>query len=238
MLCSPINLAIVDDHSIFRKTLKTFLTQGSGFRICIESERILDFLDKLSSVSVHCDVLLLDLYLPEINGNDAIRMIREKCSTLKIIVLSMNEDIEIISGLLEEGIHGYISKADEPEDLLKAIQAVSEGRMFRNKHLTEALYWDKQNQGRIEGERAAGTLSDREKKIIQLIWEEKSNKEISEMLFIGIRSVEKIRQDMKEKVGAKSTIGLMKYAIDKKIIFPYFQNNPNTYTWKSVHSTI
>ena len=157
--------------------------------------------------------------MPAMNGNEALKMIRTEYSAIKIVMLSMSTDINMVSDMLESGIHGYISKADEPDELLRAIAAASDGRIYRNKLLTEALYWNTQNNvsATFIGDPQA-PLNEREKRILQLIWEEKSNKEMADELFLGVRSVEKIRQDIKEKVGVKSTVGLLKYAIDKKII--------------------
>lgn len=216
MLFRPINLAIVDDHSLFRKTLKCFLSEQTNLNVVIQAADMFDLFTKLKASSV--DVLLLDIFLPELPGNEALLALRNEYPGIKILVLSMSTDLGLISDLLDSGIHGYISKADEPEDLLQAIHAVSDGRIYRNRIFTEALYWNKQKNIKHFSDGAMAMLNEREKKILQLLWEEKSNKEIADELFLGVRSVEKIRQDMKEKIGVKSTVGLLKYAIEKKII--------------------
>ncbi|HEX9513248.1 MAG TPA: response regulator transcription factor [Puia sp.] len=216
MLFKPINIAIVDDHSLFRKTLKNYLSEHENLNVAIQAADMFDLFSKLKTSSI--DILLMDIFMPQLNGNEALKTLRIEYSTMKILVLSMSTDIDLISDLLDAGIHGYISKADEPEELLQAIEAVAENRIYRNKLFTEALYWNKQNNIKSFGDGAEFSLNEREKKILQLIWEEKSNKEIADALFLGIRSVEKIRQDMKEKIGVKSTVGLLKYAINKKII--------------------
>jgi DNA-binding NarL/FixJ family response regulator len=216
MLLRPVNLAIVDDHSLFRKTLKNFLSEQENIQVVIQASDVFDLLSKLKTAKA--DVLILDVFMPELNGNEALKMIRTEYSALKIVVLSMSTDMNLISDMLESGIHGYISKADEPEELLLAIAASSDGRIYRNKLLTEALYWNTRNNIRGYMDEPPVSLNEREKKILTLIWEEKSNKEMADELFLGVRSVEKIRQDMKEKLGVKSTVGLLKYAIHKKII--------------------
>ena len=215
MLFRPIHLAIVDDHNLFRKTIKSYLEEQTDLKVVIQSPDIPDVMDKLKSLEVN--LLIMDLFMPKLGGIDALKVIRNEHPGLKILVLSMNTDLDLISDLLEFGIHGYMSKNDEPDDLLKAIYAISEGRIYRNRLFTEALYWIKQNNKSF-GSDASPHLNDREKKIIRLLWEEKSNREIADELFLGIRSVEKIRQDLKEKIGVKSTVGLLKYAISKKII--------------------
>jgi DNA-binding NarL/FixJ family response regulator len=216
MLSRPINLAIVDDHALFRKTLKSFLSEQRNFNVAVLASDVFDLLDKLRSSSI--DVLLMDIFMPELNGKEALGLIKNEYPGLKVLVLSISLDMDLISDLLDSGIHGYVSKTDEPEELLQAIQSVAENRIYRNMLFTEALYWNKQNNIRSYTEASPVSLNDREKKMLELIWEEKSNREIADALFLGVRSVEKIRQDMKEKVGAKSTVGLLKYAINKRII--------------------
>lgn len=216
MLFRPINLAMVDDHALFRKTLKNYLSEHKNMHVAIQASDMPDLLSKLKTTPA--DVLLMDIFMPDLNGNEAVRAIRSEYPNLKILVLSMSTDMDLISDLLDTGIHGFISKADEPEDLLQAIQAVSENRIYRNRLFTEALYWNKQNNIKTFSFETLIALNDREKRILQLIWEEKSNKEMADELFLGVRSVEKIRQDMKEKLGIKSTVGLLKYAINKRII--------------------
>jgi DNA-binding NarL/FixJ family response regulator len=211
-----INLAIVDDHSLFRKTLKHYLSEQKNINVAVQAADILELLNKLKHSSI--DVLLMDIFLPELRGNEALTVIRNEYPDIKILALSMCGDMNLISDLLDGGIHGYILKSEEPEELLQAIRVVADNRLYRNKVFTEALYWNKQNDIKTFAGKSSLTLNEREKKILQLIWEEKSNKEIADELFLGIRSVEKIRQDVKEKIGAKSTIGLLKYGINKKII--------------------
>jgi len=212
----PINLAILDVQTIFRKVLISYLSEQVDINVSIQASDMVDLLNKLKFVSV--DILLMDLFIPGLNIDDALKTIRANYPDVKLLVLSMSTDMDRISGLLDSEIYGYISKADEPEDLIQAIRAASENRTYRNKLLTEAFYWSRErNVGGFRKE-SQPVLSDRETRIIQLIWEEKSNKEIADHLYLGIRSVEKIRQDMKEKIGAKSTVGLLKYAINREII--------------------
>lgn len=216
MLSRQANIGLVDDHVLFRTALQLYLSEQQNLTISLQASDIFELLEKLKNTSV--DILVMDIFLPKLNGNDALTMIRAEHPGMKIVALSMSTDMNLINELLVKGIHGYISKADEPEELVKAIQAVSENRIYRNKLLTEALYWNTQNNIKPASAASQVRLSDREKKLLQLIWEEKSNKEIADILFLGTRSVEKIRQDLKDKVGVKSTVGLLKYAIDNRLV--------------------
>jgi DNA-binding NarL/FixJ family response regulator len=205
MLLRSINLAIVDGHSLFRKTLKSFLSEHEKISVVIQGADMCDLIKKMKVTPV--DVLLIDIFTPGLNGTDELRFILEEFPDVKIVALSMTIDIESISDLLEAGIHGYVSKADEPEELLKAIRSAVDNRIY-----CSTLYIRNYTGG------AQITLNERERKILQLIWEEKSTREIADELFLGTRSVEKIRQDIKDKIGARSIVGLLKYGIHKKII--------------------
>ena len=211
MLSKPITVAIVDDHTLFRKTLKEYISGNDNINVVIQSEDVLDFLSKVKSISVQA--LLLDLYLPKLSGIEAVRLIKSEYPNIKILIVSMCTDISLLNELLDVGVYGIISKADEPEELIKAIISVAEQRIYRNRLFTEVMYWSKQNDIKMVAESSNVYLNEREKEVLRLLWEEKSNKEIASHLFMSVRSVEKTRQDMKEKLGIKSTVGLLKYAL-------------------------
>jgi DNA-binding NarL/FixJ family response regulator len=217
MSFKTIHLAIVDDQTLFRKTLKNYLVEHDGLSVVIHVPDIFELFSKMQHFKI--DVLIIDAFMPGIKGCDAIKMIREKYPHIRILVLSMNKNLDFISDMMESGINGYISKTDDPEELIQAIKAADEDKIFRNKIFTDALYWNKQRVKKFQTGRDIIFLTEREKKILQLIWEEKNNQEIGDELFLGSRSIEKIKLDIKEKIGAKSTVGLIKYAIDHKIIY-------------------
>jgi DNA-binding NarL/FixJ family response regulator len=137
------NLAILDHQSLFRRTLSNFLSDKGNFNVSIETANVFDLIDKLQRAPV--DVLLMEVFSPVMKGEDAVKVIRGKFPAVKIILLSISTDIQLISDLVDAGIHGYISKFDEPEELLRAIQAVKENRIYHNTLLTEALYLNQQN---------------------------------------------------------------------------------------------
>jgi len=215
LFSSRINVALVDDHTLFRKTLKNYITTASNFNVVVHSPNIPDLFNNLKEFKVH--VLLMDIYMPLVNGNEAIHVLSSEYPDIKVLVLSMCSDMNLLSEILDSGVYGIVSKTDEPEEIIRAITAAAEQKIYRNKLFTELMYWNKQND--IKNYNSTKVLfNDRECEILKLLWEEKSNKEIADHLFLSVRSVEKIRQDMKEKTGVKSTIGLLKYAIKKRII--------------------
>jgi DNA-binding NarL/FixJ family response regulator len=216
MLSKAINLAIVDDHTLLRKTLKNYISEQRNVNVVIQSPDIPDFLSKVKDFCVH--VLVMDIFMPEPNGIEAVQIIKNLHPDIKVLILTMCMDMNLLSDLIEAGVYGIISKADEPEELDRAILSLSEQRIYRSKLFTEVMYWNKQNNTKSPKEAANISINEREHEILQLLWEEKSNKEIAGHLYLSVRSVEKIRQHLKEKLGVKSTIGLIKYGINKKII--------------------
>jgi DNA-binding NarL/FixJ family response regulator len=216
MLLSPVKLAIVDEPFIFRRILTTFLSEHANVNILVHASSVQELFDKLEGRVV--DIVILDVTLPGINGDNAVISVKEKAPSTKVLALSTITDMELINEMLDAGIHGYISKSDEPEELIQAIRAIAENRIYRNRILTEAFYWNKQNNVSVTGSRKQPVLTDREKRILQLLWEEKSNKEIADQLYLGVRTVERLRQELKDKIGVKSTIGMIKFAVNNKII--------------------
>jgi DNA-binding NarL/FixJ family response regulator len=211
-----INVAIADDHTMFRKILKNYLSEQKNINVVLQSSNLTDLLRKLKDHYVH--ILLINIHTPQLNLQDPLKKIRSLYPHTKILILSMCNDMDLLSELLDLDVSGYISRNDEPEDLLRAIIALTEHRIYRSQLFTEVLYWNKQYNPQALNGYLTIALNEREKEIIRLLWEEKSNKEIADTLFLSVRSVEKIKQDLKEKLGVKSTVGLLKYALNNKII--------------------
>jgi two-component system nitrate/nitrite response regulator NarL len=194
-----------------------YLSEHKNLCIKVQASDTFELIHKLKTTPV--DLLLMDIYMPPLEGTDALQMIRYEFPDLKILLLSMSTDVDLISNMLDLGIHGFISKDDEPENLLNAIEAISNNKIYHTRLFVEALFRNKQHNIRTDTTKPL-VLNEREKKVLKLLWDEKSNKDIADDLFLSVRSVEKIRQDLKDKLGVKSTIGLLKYAIQQKIIEP------------------
>jgi DNA-binding NarL/FixJ family response regulator len=216
MIEKSINVAIVDDHTIFRETLKNYLSGKDNMNVNVVAIDVFDLLKKLKGSEVH--VLVMDYFMTGLNGDDAIKLVKEEFPDVKILVLSMTTDMHVLSSLIDAGVNGILLKTDLPEELVRAIVSLSAHRIYRNRLFTEIMYWGRQNNTKKGATDRAISLSAREREILQLLWDEKTNKEIAEHICRSIRSVEKIRQDMKEKLGIRSTIGLLKFAINNRIV--------------------
>jgi DNA-binding NarL/FixJ family response regulator len=216
MQSKSVNLAVIDKQTLFREVLGNYLQEHTNINTVIHAPDADILLDRLNGSKL--DIMVMDLFTQTLKSEEVVKIIRKEFPEIKLLVLSMCTDLYFISELLDLGIHGYILKTAEPEELFQAIIAASNGRIYRNKIFTEALYFNKQDNIAKDQVSTTDSLSDREKRILQLIWEEQSNKDIADQLLLGSRSVEKIRQGMKEKLGVRSTVGLLKYGLKEKII--------------------
>jgi len=159
--------------------------------------------------------------MPGLNGKECLIHLRERYPHIKVLIMSMSLDYQVISELLDLGAYGYLSKGADISELSEAIKTASMSKVHRNKILTEALYWEtNQNSTPQNNFHDEFDFSEKQKKVLQLLWDEKSTQEIAEEVYLSVSAVDKIKQQLKEKVGAKNTVGLIKYAIEKKIIVP------------------
>ncbi len=215
---NSIKLAIANSYPLFRETVKCYLETHEDINVVFDVSDVQQVLHNLEVSSV--DVLIVDIYLPLFQEKEALKIIREKYPKINILALTIFKDETAIENLLDFGVRGFISASDNPRDLVHAIKIASSSQLFRNSLLTDALYRLRELDQSTIGGRKKIALNDREKRVLQMLWEEKLNKEIANEIYLSIRSVEKIKQDMKEKLGIKSTVGLLKYAIEEQIIMP------------------
>lgn len=217
-----INLAIVDDHTLFRKVFKNYLNEQANLKVVADASNVYELVNNLKDRET--DILLMDVFMPYLKGVDALNYVHDHFPQIRVMILSMSSDINLVNDLLDAGSYGYILKSAEPQELLLGIETVYKGHLFKNKILMESLCWSKENMIKMSPKAMTSSLTQREKRVLQLIWEDKSNKYIAESLYLGIRSVEKIRQDIKKKMGAKSLVGIIRFAIEQGVIIPDSNN--------------
>ncbi|MGF6849014.1 DNA-binding NarL/FixJ family response regulator [Chitinophaga sp. W3I9] len=210
MYPKPITLALLDKQLLFTEILKSFLLEHREINKIIHSTEVHELLLKLRHTTV--DILIFDPRMQDVHPNSIMRLVQKEHPDIKILMLSENVRNFAADQQVEHNIYGYISKSDSVHELLDAILTISSERIYRNGHFTEMLYYRQQHNKNLI------SLNEREIKLLILLWEEKSNKEIADQLFVGIRSVEKLRQNIKEKIGVTSTVGLLKYAIKQGLL--------------------
>jgi len=148
-------------------------------------------------------------------------LLQEKYPHIRVLIVSMSLEHGTINEMLNMGAYGYLSKGDDISELSDAIIEASARKVHRNKILTEALYWRTDHTAQRDSSPSPIVLTEKQKKILQLLWNEKSTQEIADEVFLSVSAVDKIKQQLKEKTGVKNTVGLIKYAITNKIIEPH-----------------
>ncbi len=212
-----IRVALADDHKIFRDGIKMALKDRNYLKILWEAEDGKDMLHKLKMKLP--DVLLMDIRMPEIDGVNAIKLIRKEYEELKIIILSMYDDQEIITKMMEMGSNAYLTKTADPDEIYQAILAVMNEDFYFNDLVNTAVLLKLQHKRTVKRFYPNPVkFSDKEIRILKLISEDKTTDEISKEVFLSPRTVETIRQNMKSKVGVKTIAGLVMYAMRNKLL--------------------
>ncbi|MEP6467979.1 MAG: response regulator transcription factor [Parafilimonas sp.] len=218
-ITSVIKIAIADDHKIFRDGIKMALSTKENLKMVWEAEDGRDLIHKISIKKP--DVLLMDIRMPEIDGINAIEIIRKQYSDIKIVVLTMYDDQQMISKMMEMGANAYLTKTTDPDEIYEAILTCMNDDFYFNQLVNNAVMgklMQKKNVRHHYGPAAPINFSEKELKILQLLAEDKTTEEISKIIFLSPRTIETIRQSMKNKVGAKTIGGLITYGMRNRII--------------------
>lgn len=210
-----IKIFILDDHQMLIDGLKALLVNENSFEITGTSTNAKKALEMISRNMP--DIVLTDINMPEMNGLEFTRTIKSKYPEIKVLALSMFGEKSTISEVLDAGASGYILKNTGKDELINALLKISAGGMFFSDEISAEMMKSLSERGlRKEDEKVH--LTEREKEIIQLIAKEYSNAQIGETLFISERTVETHRKNIFRKAGAKTVVGLIKFAIENKLI--------------------
>lgn len=207
-----INVCIVDDHNLFRKAmvrlLKTFDRVGEVF----EAQHGKDLIQVLSRHSPQ--VVLLDLEMPIMNGVETAETVLPKYPDIKIIVLTQHDSEKYMLHMLEMGVHSFLLKNANPEELEKAIYSVFEKDFYHNDLISSVMRKSLALRAEKPTFSKLVELSDREKEIFRLICEEFSLKEIGAKLNISDKTIHSHKANIQSKLGVKNTVGMIKYAYE------------------------
>lgn len=212
-----IKLFLVDDHKMIREGLKNFLSENDDFEIVAEAENGVDCLNQMENVSV--DILLTDLNMPEMDGLELTKAMKEKHPDVKIIALTMMGESQHIKQMLAEGAMGYLLKDCSEEQLTTAIRSVYNDGTYYSPEVTNIIL---NNIRKVKPAKTSKVvtempLTEREKEILHLILKEMSNKEIADTLFVSIRTVDAHKRNLLDKTGSKNVAGLVLYAIERQL---------------------
>jgi len=214
---SEIRELLADDHGLVRKRLRYLLQKSPDVTIVGEAcdgREAVTMAEELGP-----DVIVMDIAMPMLNGIDATAQIVKKNSRAGIIILSMHSDESYLVRALSAGARGYLLKDSAENDLLRAVQAVSQGRPFFSPKIAQTLLDDYMRRLRQEHlEDSYDLLTDREKEILQLLAEGKSNKEAATLLDLSLYTVETHRAHIMQKLNLHNTAEIVLYAVRKQII--------------------
>lgn len=212
-----INLLLVDDHKLFRKAMVRLLKTFSKIGEVWEADNGKECIDMMK---YPVDVLLLDLEMPRMNGAEVAEYLIPRYPDLKIIVLTMHDSEKYILHMLEMGVHSFLLKNTDPEELEKAIVSVMEKDFYHSEQLSQLLR--KNLKERLKKKKPVFNktvnLTEREQEILGLICEEKSTKEISRQLSISEVTINVHKHNLQAKLGVKSTIGLIRFAYESGLL--------------------
>lgn len=205
---------IIDDHQIMIDGIKALLNNNKQFQVAGQNTSPLKAIEELKENAP--DILITDINMKEMSGIELAKKIREVYPELKILALSMHGDRETISDMLEVGISGYVLKNTGMEELTNALTRIANGQLFFSDEVTTELMKAASEPKPVAKD--VISLTAREVEIVKLIAQEMSNAQIGEKLFISERTVETHRKNIFRKTNTKSVAGLIKLAIENKII--------------------
>lgn len=214
---SKIRILVADDHGVMRKGLRLQLEQDDQIEVVAEA------IDGREAVRLAEEkgpgIVIMDIAMPILNGIEATAQIVKRNPKIAVIILSMYSDESYLVRTLTAGAKAYLLKASADVDLIPAVRAVAQGKTFFSPAIAKVLLDDYLRQLQQRGlQDSYDLLTDREKEILQLLAEGKSNKEVSTILDVSVYTVETHRTHLMQKLGLHSTADIVLYAVRKRII--------------------
>jgi two-component system response regulator NreC len=212
-----IRILLADDHKVMRRGLRLLLESQPGFSVVAEASDGREAVEQAESTMP--DVAVLDIAMPNLSGIEAAQRISSASPQVAIVILSMHSDEGYVLRALKSGVKGYVLKDSAEGDLMEAIKAVHEGKTFFSPEISKMLVEDYVREIRNRGtEDSYDLLTSREREILQLLAERKSNKDIAGALNLSPYTVETHRRNLQEKLNLHSFAELILYAVRKGVI--------------------
>ncbi len=212
-----IRILLADDHTVMRRGLRLLLESQPGFSVVAEASDGREAVERAESSQP--DVVVLDIAMPNLNGIEAAQRISSASPQVAIVILSMHSDEGYVLRALKSGVKGYVLKDSAEGDLMEAIKVVHQGKTFFSPEISKMLVEDYVREIRNRGtEDSYDLLTSREREILQLLAERKSNKDIAAGLNLSPYTVETHRRNLQEKLHLHSFAELILYAVRKGLI--------------------
>lgn len=211
-------LLFADDHEVVRRGLESLVGDRPGWTVvgqASDGRQAVQLSAKLKP-----DIVILDFAMPVLNGIETTRQILADNPETRILILSMHESEQIVREVLEAGAQGYLLKSDAGRDLVRAIEALLDNKTYFTSSVARMLLEGFLSASKEEAPSSGGRLSPREREIVQMLAEGRSNKEIASDLGISVNTVETHRAKVMQKMGFRSITELVRYAVRNKMIEP------------------
>jgi DNA-binding NarL/FixJ family response regulator len=203
-----IRVLVADDHAILRDGIRSLLESQEDIRVVGEAENGAEAIE--STKTYLPDIVLMDISMPEMNGLEATHFIHEHFPQVKVLILTQHDDLEYITPALEAGAAGYVLKRSGRRELLNALRQVHEQGAFLNGRITRELLQNYSHDG-SNHKSEENHLTERERQVLQLIVDGKSNKEIAAALGISSKTVSVHRTNVMTKLDVQTTVELIRY---------------------------
>jgi NarL family two-component system response regulator LiaR len=211
-----INVLVVDDHVVVREGIKMVLGTDPELKVVGDAASGEDAVDAVKEL--HPDVVVMDIAMPGLSGFEATRLIREQNPDVKVLALTVHDSEAYVFQMLQAGAVGYVLKRASSADVIQAVKAAARGEAILHPSVAKMLISDYLTRVEHGDESSYDTLSDREREILKLIAEGRTNKEIAQMLFLAVKTVQAHRANLMRKLNMHDRTELVKYAIRKGII--------------------
>ncbi|MBW2106872.1 MAG: response regulator transcription factor [Deltaproteobacteria bacterium] len=206
-----IKIILADDHRIFRKGLKSLLSERENIEVLAEADNGDEALEAASKYKP--EIVLMDIAMPKMDGIEATRQIRQRLPDTEVVILSMHAKKAYIDQVLKAGAKGYVLKDSDEENLLSAINTVHTGGYYLDSPIADQVLSDYfRDKSKRELKKQSDPLSEREREVLRLLAEGHSNQEVADTLYISRKTVENHRANIVRKTGAQGQVGLTKYA--------------------------
>jgi two-component system response regulator NreC len=211
---NTINVFLVDDHVIVRSGLRILLESKSNITIVGEAENGVKALELIPKLDPH--VILLDISMPGLNGIEVTKRLKASFPSVRLIALSMHEDLEYVEAFLDAGGSGYVTKSSLEKQLIDAIYAVSRGEYYAPSSLLSELA----KAIAVPNPYCNAKLTEREMDVVKQVAQGRTYKEIARIMHIGDRTVVTYRESAAEKLGIKSRAQLVRWALEHHLLEP------------------
>jgi len=202
---------LVDDHPIVRERLGELIAQESDLVVCGEAEDAVSALKLIGQLQP--DIAIVDITLKDTYGIELIKNLKEKESHIPVLVLSMHEESMYGERAIRAGAKGYLNKQEASKKVVNAIRTILAGDIFVSDQMKSAMLQKMSGGHRPEGQTPTDVLSDRELEVFQLLGQGSTVRQIAELLFVSVKTVEAHREHIKQKMNFKSSSELLRYAI-------------------------